>query len=349
MAKHVLKETALGEPSPGLFDASDPDIKRDIVSMIAQYLQDEGYMASCLTVQDEAEVKLMEQQNRSGVLKRMRKCVVEGDWGEVEKLTAKVQFQQPKSFLYACHRQQFLELVEDQEYQKAFTHLTKRLKPLEASAASLGEFKDLCYLLTCRSVHEVRAGPLPFRLPPGLPPPSARHAPHTHTRVLNTPTRQPHRAPHPPLPTRLQVLSDWPGAAAGREQLLVQFSTMLDFEERRQGRDRGPATAADGVDVPPARLVALLGQAAAFQVERSRSTGRRFLPVASPPPLAAEPPPGGATPSSAAATLQASAAGSKPQLSSLLRDYTSPRRPNTAHAVLCGHAGGVKCVQVPVP
>ena len=47
------------------------------------------------------------------------------------------------------------ELIEAQEYQKAFTHLTKRLKPLEASAASLADFKDLCYLLTCRSVHEV--------------------------------------------------------------------------------------------------------------------------------------------------------------------------------------------------
>ena len=62
-------------------------------------------------------------------------------------------FQQQKSFLYAAYREQFLELIEAQEYQKAFTHLTKRLKPLEASAASLGEFKDLCYLLTCRSVH----------------------------------------------------------------------------------------------------------------------------------------------------------------------------------------------------
>ena len=64
-------------------------------------------------------------------------------------------FQQQKSFLYAAYREQFLELIEAQEYQKAFTHLAKRLKPLETSAASVGEFKDLCYLLTCRSVHEV--------------------------------------------------------------------------------------------------------------------------------------------------------------------------------------------------
>jgi hypothetical protein len=48
--------------------------------------------------------------------------------------------------------EQYLELIEGQEYQKAFTHLTKRLKPLEGSAASEGEFRDLCYLLTCKCV-----------------------------------------------------------------------------------------------------------------------------------------------------------------------------------------------------
>lgn len=40
---------------------------------------------------------------------------------------------------------------------QAFSHLTKRLKPLEACAPSPGEFRDLCYLLTCRSVEEVRS------------------------------------------------------------------------------------------------------------------------------------------------------------------------------------------------
>ena len=59
-----------------------------------------------------------------------------------------------KSFLYAIYKQQYLEHIDSGEYQKAFTYLTKRLKPLEQLQTTPDEFKDLCYLLSCRSVQE---------------------------------------------------------------------------------------------------------------------------------------------------------------------------------------------------
>ena len=112
-------------------------IKRDIACLILQYLQDEGYTTSFLTMQDETKIKLAEKQTQRSYFKRMRKAVLDGDWVEVDKLCGKTTFQQQKSFLYAAYREQFIELIDAQEYQKAFTHLTKRLKPLEGSAASL--------------------------------------------------------------------------------------------------------------------------------------------------------------------------------------------------------------------
>ena len=93
-------------------------------------------------MQDESNVRLAEQQTQRTLFKRMRKAIIDGDWVEVDKLCGKMTFQQ-KAFQYAAYREQFIELIEAQEYQKAFTHLTKRLKPLESSAASLAEFKDL--------------------------------------------------------------------------------------------------------------------------------------------------------------------------------------------------------------
>lgn len=47
-----------------------------------------------------------------------------------------------------------MELIEKQEYQKAFSYLMKRLKPLDSQQSKHAEFKDLCYLLTCKSVQD---------------------------------------------------------------------------------------------------------------------------------------------------------------------------------------------------
>jgi hypothetical protein len=62
-------------------------------------------------------------------------------------------------FLYAVCKQEYFELIDRQEYQKAFTFLTTHLKPLEkiSTMTNKNEFKDLCYLLTCKSVGEVEA------------------------------------------------------------------------------------------------------------------------------------------------------------------------------------------------
>ncbi len=56
-------------------------------------------------------------------------------------------------FFFLVFGQEYLELIERQEYQKAFAYLNRRLKPMEGTAASTpNEFLSLCYLLTCKSV-----------------------------------------------------------------------------------------------------------------------------------------------------------------------------------------------------
>ncbi|KAM9964460.1 hypothetical protein ACTFIW_004224 [Dictyostelium discoideum] len=151
------KKTIYLEDNTDIFDPNEPQIKEDIIRMIIQYLQDEGYTASLLTVQDEANVKFNEHVYKIAQMKKMKKAILEGDWNEVEKLTAKNTFKNHQSFLYAVYKQAYLELLEKQEYQKAFSYLTKRLKPLEGRQNNADEFKDLCYLLTCRSVQELNS------------------------------------------------------------------------------------------------------------------------------------------------------------------------------------------------
>ena len=143
------------------FDASSPQIKQDILKMIALYLSNEGYHASALTVQDEISLKTHMQKKHQAQLRRIHKAIVEGDYDAVRKLATKQLLKKSlRPVLYAVFRQEYLELIERQEYQRAFIFLTKRLKPLENVSRLQGnprEFSDLCYLLTCRSVRDVPA------------------------------------------------------------------------------------------------------------------------------------------------------------------------------------------------
>lgn len=74
---------------------------------------------------------------------------IEGAWDEVEKLLMKPLVRSANAFRYAVFKQQFLEHIEQREYQKAFTFLNKKLKGLEHYQPFAGEFRDLCYLLSC--------------------------------------------------------------------------------------------------------------------------------------------------------------------------------------------------------
>ncbi|KAL3683464.1 hypothetical protein R1sor_001486 [Riccia sorocarpa] len=137
-----------------VFDHNDPKIKEDIIKMIIQYLQEEGYFASMMTIQDEANVRVNENLRYRSQIKRIKTAIMDGEWSELEKLVQKTPLKDNQQFLYNFYKQQYLELIEQMEYQKAFTLLTKRLKPLEQLGSQHNEFKNLCYLLTCKCIHD---------------------------------------------------------------------------------------------------------------------------------------------------------------------------------------------------
>jgi transcription initiation factor IIE alpha subunit len=59
-----------------LFNADSPTIKQDIIRMILQYLQDEGYHSSRVTLHDEANCKWHEYEDQQMDMKRMRKAIL---------------------------------------------------------------------------------------------------------------------------------------------------------------------------------------------------------------------------------------------------------------------------------
>ncbi|KAI8819010.1 WD40-repeat-containing domain protein [Fimicolochytrium jonesii] len=250
--KHVgIQPTAI-RPTDDIFNVNEERIKEDIVRMVVQYLHDGGYHASKMTLLDEANVKTYEREERQIEIRRMRKAVLDGDWAEVDRLCSKTLLKNQKSFLYAVYKQQYLEYIEHHEIQKAFTHLNKRIKPLEHLQTTPNEFKDLCYLLTAKS-------------------------------ALDAPS-----------------FKNWDGITGAREKLAEQFQNMIDFESAdREG----------SVYVPPQRLLNMLRQAVAYQIESSRYHPR----IA-------------------------------PRVTTLLEDYQCPMIPNAVRTTFAGHKGNVKCV-----
>ncbi|CAN0013597.1 unnamed protein product, partial [Ectocarpus sp. 13 AM-2016] len=104
----------------GTLDASDPQIKQDVLAMIVQYLRSEKLFMAAVVIQDEANMKTAEQQARRAQGSRLRKATLEGDWKVVINLITKnLSRLHQKRFYYAVYRQEYLELIERQEYHEA--------------------------------------------------------------------------------------------------------------------------------------------------------------------------------------------------------------------------------------
>lgn len=253
-------------PPEATFDQEHGQIKKDLLGMIVQYLQQEGFHMSSATIQDEANVKLTEKLQDKDALRRMTKAVLEGDWDLVAKLLNKnlKKFHSQQGFLYAVCKQEYLELIDRQEYQKAFTFLTTHLKPLEkiSTMTNRSEFKDLCYLLTCKSVGEVDA----FR--------------------------------------------DWEGVVRSREKLVEQLRATFELDELVTHDEAASSNQhQQRVEMPENRLVNLLHQSVAYQMEFSRYHPKTI-----------------------------------PKVTTLVRDFECEVLPNAVKSTYVGHSQNVKYV-----
>ncbi|KAJ2773346.1 hypothetical protein IWQ57_001335, partial [Coemansia nantahalensis] len=240
------------DDSAELFDENSPRIRRDIIRVIAQYLDSQGYTSTKVTLYDEANVKQQRENNYISDVVRLRAAVLDGEWGEVDRVCASAYLKDKKHILYKVYKQQYLELIEDNESQKAFATLNKHLKPLEAQQSFQGEFRDLCYLLTTKSIQDAPA----FR--------------------------------------------NWDGIASSREKLAEYLQNILEFEI--VGRE------SEQEHLRPNRLVTLLRQAVAFQIQSCQYRSEAI-----------------------------------PLVPTLLTDYAPVVVPNTERHTFAGHLGNIKC------
>eukprot|EP00158_Paraphelidium_tribonemae_P006014 Partr_v1_DN27631_c0_g1_i4_m65018 putative WD40 len=261
-------------PAESLFHRDDPQIKQDIIRIILQYLHEENLPASRITLHDEANCKWKEWEEQQLDMLKIRKSILDGEWAEVDKLCGKTFMRNQKPLLYAVYRQQYLELIDARDLQKAFNFLNKKLKPLEAMQAYPTDFHDLCYLLSCGSSTSTSS--------------SASQPPNT------TPTATPSNN------GIADTFKSWDGVMAEREKLVDKFRNIMQLES---------ATDEAVAHVPPSRLILLLRQAIAYQID----SGQYHPNVI-------------------------------PKISTLLFDYQTVVVPNACRLTMHGHRNNVKCV-----
>eukprot|EP00760_Papus_ankaliazontas_P017499 PhM_4_TR17293/c0_g1_i1/m.4511 len=134
-------------------DTEAPHTRHEILTLVMHWLDRNGYSTSLWTLREEGGLQDREAEHRRKHIRSMTEGILSGNWDSVTSLTVKSTFRGNKAFQYALARQQYLEIVSSRDSQKALAFIVRRLKPLEQYAPE-AEFHALCYLLTCRSVHE---------------------------------------------------------------------------------------------------------------------------------------------------------------------------------------------------
>lgn len=289
-----------------IFDAGDVAVKHDILQVVIQYLQDEGYHGSALVVQDEANVKAKHLQSKRSQLRRMKRAILDGDWSEVEHLLTRNTFRNMLPFKYAVYRQQFLELIDGQQIHNALSLLQLRLKPLEGHAPTPNEFRDLCYLLTCKGVTDAAA----FRDWDGVITTRAALV-EQYGRLLDVDASL-SMHPNPNLNN-----ANANHVAGGSSVVAMDGSggvvySKTDHSNINNNGNNNMTGGNNSREVPRGRLLHLLQQALAFQILSSK-----HHPVSIHVP---------------------------PRISTLLQDYQPPVVPNARRLTCTGHSASVKAV-----
>lgn len=144
------------------FDPKDEAIHKEFCSLICRWLADHKYSATLQIFRDEINAHGRDQHSIRKASRQLFKGVEDGNWENahiaIKKLEAICTSEANNPSIVATvsvmvSKQQFLELVDEGDGQRAFSFFSRRMKPLE-DMFSRAAFQQLTYLLTCRSVSD---------------------------------------------------------------------------------------------------------------------------------------------------------------------------------------------------
>ena len=128
-----------------LFNPDDPSIKREILAMIIQYLDENGFRSSAQILSEEGKINEVNDSNRNKDLLTLKNAINSNQWNLMESLQID-KIHSPR-FIYVLYRHRFLELLLAGDSNSALQFLSSRLRPYRAFEEPSGDFDNLCLLL----------------------------------------------------------------------------------------------------------------------------------------------------------------------------------------------------------
>ncbi|KAJ9085683.1 hypothetical protein DSO57_1011604 [Entomophthora muscae] len=123
--------------------------KEEVVRLLIQTLNDLGYRESSSTLEKETGIEFESEK-----VSIFRTRVLEGNWGEVEKLLPVLNIEDNPNVLFLIRQQKFLELLESKLPHQALQTLQLELTTLDHNVERR---HFLSSLLVCSSVDEIKA------------------------------------------------------------------------------------------------------------------------------------------------------------------------------------------------
>lgn len=127
------------------FDPKDENIKKEILAMIAQFLDENGYKSSAQVLSDEANLKSEEEDQKKTELGALKAALKSDDWPKIESLQLEKSL--APRFIYQVYRYHFITLLSSGDSQAALQFLSGRLRPYKNFEEPAKDFEYLCKLL----------------------------------------------------------------------------------------------------------------------------------------------------------------------------------------------------------
>ncbi len=127
--------------------------KKDMLMLIMDYLRQEGFDRSYISLEEESKVNLYNYEERLVIL---RKCILDGEWDEAENFLEQLKkFENFPylSLLFEIKKEKLIEEVESQQNENTLEELAQELKEIQALGQN-EKFNNLIEYLKESTNHE---------------------------------------------------------------------------------------------------------------------------------------------------------------------------------------------------